>query len=181
MYVSTIQRFHCMESYVCVHYSEVPLHGIICMCPLFRGSTAWNHMYVSTIQRFHCMESYVCVHYSEVPLHGIICMCPLFRGSTAWNMYVSTIQRFHCMDVSTIQRFHCMESYVCVHYSEVPLHGICMCPLFRGSTAWMCPLFRGSTAWMCPLFRGSTAWNHMYVSTIQRFHCMESSQVENEH
>ena len=126
---------------------------------------------VSSIQRFHRIQDSQLdpdgVLYTEVPLYtgqpAGSQWCPLYRGSTvyrtaSWIPVVSSIQRFHCIQDSQLGPSS-------VHYREVPL--------YTGQPAgsrW-CPLYRGSTVYR------TASWVPM-VSSIQRFHCIQDSQLD---
>ena len=125
---------------------------------------------VSSIERFHCIQDSQLgpngVLYREVPLYtgqpAGSQWCPLWRGSTvyrtaSWVPMVSSIERFHCIQDSQLGPNG-------VLYREVPL--------YTGQPAgsqW-CPLWRGSTVYR------TASWVPM-VSSIERFHCIQDSQL----
>ena len=126
---------------------------------------------VSSKQRFHRIQDSQLdpngVLYTEVPLYtgqpAGSQWCPLYRGSTvyrtaSWIPMVFSIQRFRCIQDSQLDPNG-------VLYTEVPP--------YTGQPAgsqW-CPLYRGSTVYR------TASWIPM-VSSIQRFHCIQDSQLD---
>ena len=71
--------------------------------------------------------------------------------------------------VSSIQRFHCIQDSQLdpdgVLYTEVPLYA------GQSARSQWCPLYRGSTVYR------TASWIPV-VSSIQRFHCIQDSQLD---
>ena len=125
---------------------------------------------VSTMEKFHCIQDSQLVPsgvlYREVPLYtgqpAEFQWCPLWRSSTvyrtaSWFPVVSSIERFHCIQDSQLGPSG-------IHYREVPL--------YTGQPAefqW-CPLWRSSTVYR------TASWFPV-VSSIERFHCIQDSQL----
>ena len=125
---------------------------------------------VASIERFHCIQDSQLGPngglYGEVPLYtgqpAGSQWWPLWRGSTvyrtaSWVPMVSTIERFHCIQDSQLGPNGGL-------YREVPLYT----GQPAGSQWW--PLWRGSTVYR------TASWVPM-VSTIERFHCIQDSQL----
>ena len=143
---------------------------------------------VPSIERFHCIQDSQLgpngVLYREVPLYtgqpAGSQKCPLSRGSTvhrtaSWVPKVSSIEGSTVYrtaswvpKVPSIERFHCIQD------SQLGPNGVLYreVPLYTGQPAGSqkCPLSRGSTV------HRTASWVPK-VSSIERFHCIQDSQL----